>query len=50
MPVLGYFEDLDSQRAIAWRCSDSPSLRAFLGSPLTEPTPDHSSLTKIRQR
>jgi hypothetical protein len=43
-------EDLDSQRAIAWRCSDGLSLRAFLGIPLHEPTPDHSSLTKIRQR
>src|SRR6516164_1810648 len=50
MLFVGYFEALDSQRAIAWRCSDSLSLRAFLGVPLTEPTPDHSSLTRIRQR
>ena len=50
MLFIGYFEALDSQRAIAWRCSDSLSLRAFLGIPLTEPTPDHSSLTRIRQR
>lgn len=50
MLFIGYFEALDSQRAIAWRCSDSLSLRAFLGVPLTEPTPDHSSLTRIRQR
>jgi transposase len=50
MLLVGYFEALDSQRAIAWRCSDSLSLRAFLGLPLHEPTPDHSSLTKIRQR
>jgi transposase len=50
MLFVGYFEALDSQRAIAWRCSDSLSLRAFLGIPLTEPTPDHSSLTRIRQR
>src|SRR5579871_2207168 len=50
MLFVGYFEGLDSQRAIAWRCSDSLSLRAFLGIPLHEPTPDHSSLTKIRQR
>jgi hypothetical protein len=50
MLFVGYFEGLDSQRAIAWRCSDSLSLRTFLGVPLTEATPDHSSLTKIRQR
>jgi transposase len=50
MLFVGYFEALDSQRAIAWRCSDSLSLRAFLGVPLTEATPDHSSLTRIRQR
>ena len=31
MLFVGYFEGLDSQRAIAWRCSDSLSLRAFLG-------------------
>ena len=50
MLLVGYFEGLDSQRAIAWRCSDSLSLRAFLGIPLAEATPDHSSLTRIRQR
>jgi transposase len=50
MLLVGYFEALDSQRAIAWRCSDSLSLRAFLGIPWHESTPDHSSLTKIRQR
>jgi transposase len=50
MLLVGYFEGLDSQRAIAWRCADSLSLRAFLGIPLSEATPDHSSLTKIRQR
>src|SRR5205085_356137 len=50
MLLVGYFEGLDSQRAIAWRCADSLSLRAFLGTPLAEPTPDHSSLTRVRQR
>jgi transposase len=50
MLLVGYFEALDSQRAIAWRCADSLSLRDFLGVPLGEPTPDHSSLTRIRQR
>jgi len=50
MLFVGYFEGLDSQRAIAWRCADSLSLRDFLGLPLSASTPDHSSLTKIRQR
>jgi transposase len=50
MLLIGYFEDIDSQRGIAWRCSDSLSLRAFLGTPLHEMTPDHSSLSKIRLR
>src|SRR6516162_8187205 len=50
MLLVGYFEALDSQRGIAWRCADSLSLRGFLGIPWDESTPDHSSLTKIRQR
>jgi transposase len=50
MLFVGYFEGLDSQRAIAWRCADSHSLQAFLGLPPHKATPDHSSLTKIRQR
>jgi hypothetical protein len=50
MLFLGYFEGLDSQRAIAWRCADSRSAQAFLGLPPHKATPDHSSLTKIRQR
>jgi transposase len=50
MLFVGYFEGIDSQRGIAWRCSDSRSLQTFLGFLPTEPTPDHSSLTNIRQR
>jgi transposase len=50
MLFVGYFEGLDSQRAIAWRCADSLSLRAFLGFALSEATPDHSSLTVIKRR
>jgi len=50
MILVGYFDGIDSQREIAWRCADSLSLRQFLGIPLTEKTPDHSSMTKIRQR
>ena len=50
MLFVGYFEELHSQRGIAWRCSDSFSLRDFLGAAWDETTPDHSSLSKIRQR
>jgi transposase len=50
MLFVGYFEGIDSQRGIAWRCADSFSLRAFLAITPTEASPDHSSLTKIRQR
>ena len=44
------YEGIGSQRGIAWRCGDSLSLREFLGIPLTEETPDHSSLTRVRDR
>lgn len=50
MLFVGYFEGIDSQRGIAWRCSDSMSLRSFLGLLPTESSPDHSSLTVIRKR
>ena len=50
MLLIGYFEGIDSQRGIAWRCADSLSLREFLGLDLTRRSPDHSSLTRIRQR
>jgi transposase len=50
MLLIGYFEGISSQRGIAWRCSDSLSLRDFLGIPLTEDSPDHSSLSVIRDR
>lgn len=50
MLFIGYFEGIDSQRGIAWRCKDSLSLRHFLGLKLTDLVPDHSSLTRIRDR
>lgn len=50
MLLIGYFEGIDSERGIAWRCADSLGLRAFLGYELTERTPEHSSLSKIRSR
>lgn len=50
MLFIGYFEGLDSQRGIAWRCADSLALRSFLGIALNETTPVHASMTIIRQR
>jgi transposase len=50
MLMIGFFENLPSDRAIAARCEDSLSARAFLGYGLEEATPDHSSLTVIRDR
>jgi len=50
MLMIGFFENLPSERAIASRCADSLSLRAFLGYGLEESTPDHSSLSVIRSR
>ncbi len=48
--LVGYFEGIDSQRGIAWRCGDSLSLREFLNYAPQEPTPDHSTLSITRKR
>ena len=50
MLLVGYYENIDSQRGIAWRCADSLALRRFLGVRLDEDTPDHSTLTNTRKR
>lgn len=50
MLMVGFFENLPSERAIAARCADSLSIRAFLHYALAEVTPHHSSFTVIRQR
>lgn len=47
---VGYFEGIRSERGIAWRVSDSLSLRSFLGVALGESTPDHSTLSRTRKR
>src|SRR5215467_3159556 len=49
MLMVGYFEGIDSERGIAWRCADSLSLKSFLGYPLTEITPDHSTVSRTRR-
>ena len=50
MLMIGFFENIASERGIAERCSDSISIRFFLGYDLTEATPDHSTLSLIRGR
>jgi len=50
MLLIGYFEGIESERGICWRCADSLSLRGFLGLEVTDPVPDHSSLSRIRTR
>ena len=50
MHMVGYFEGIDSERGIEWRCSDSFSLREFLRLETTDRVPDHSWLSKTRSR
>jgi transposase len=50
MHLIGYFEGIDSERGLEWRCADSLSLREFLRLGTTEPVPDHSWLSKTRAR
>jgi transposase len=49
MLLIGFFEGIDSERGIAWRVADSLSLREFVGASLTEPTPDHSTVSRTRR-
>ena len=46
MHLVGYFEGIDSERGLEWRCADSLSLREFLRLGTTEPVPDHSWLSR----
>src|SRR4051794_13746434 len=50
MHMIGYFEGIDSERGIEWRCSDSLSLREFLRLESRQRVPDHSWLSKTRGR
>jgi transposase len=47
--LIGYFEGLDSERAIAWRAADSFALRRFLDVELPEAAPDHSTISRTRR-
>jgi transposase len=47
--LLGYFEGIDSERGIAWRCADSLSLRAFAGYGIEDAVADHSTISRTRR-
>ena len=47
--LVGYFEGLDSERAIAWRAADSLSLRSFLRLAPPSAPPDHSTISRTRR-
>jgi transposase len=47
--MVGYFEGIDSERGIDWRCNDSSSLKLFLGVAIDKPAPDHSTLSRTRR-
>ena len=48
--LVAYFEGLNSERAIAWRVSDSECVRAFMEDDLEEVPPNHSTLSRTRRR
>ena len=47
--LIGYFEGLDAERAIAWRAADSFALRECLGLELPGAPPDHSTISRTRR-
>jgi transposase len=49
MLMVGYFEGIDSERGIAWRCADSMSLKDFLGYEITDAMPDHTTVSRSRR-
>jgi transposase len=50
MPLVGFFEEIASERGLEWRFADSLSLRQCLGCSLTQRVPDHATLRRTRQR
>src|SRR5215218_8807875 len=50
LQLVRFFEGLRSERQLIRVVADRLSLRWYLGYDLTEPLPDHSSLTRIRDR
>ena len=50
LQLVMFFEDIRSERRLMEVAADRLSIRWFLGYDLDEALPDHSSLTKIRER
>jgi transposase len=50
MHMIGYFEGIDSERGIVWRCSDSWSLREFLRLANRDKVPDRWVLNLVAAR
>src|SRR5687767_12962990 len=50
LQLILFFEGLRSERQLMRVVADRLSLRWYLGYDLTEPLPDHSSLSRIRER
>jgi transposase-like protein DUF772 len=47
--LIGFFEEIESERGIAWRVADSLCLRQFLQIGLDERTPDHVTISRTRR-
>jgi len=50
LQLVMFFEDIRSERQLMRHASDRLSVRWFVGYDLGESLPDHSSLTRIRER
>ena len=50
LQLVLFFEDLRSERQLMEIVADRLSIRWYLGYDLNEPLPNHSSLTRIRER
>ena len=50
LQLVMFFEDIRSERQLMEVAADRLSIRWYLGYDLLEPLPDHSSLTRIRER
>src|SRR5436309_9370257 len=50
LQLVMFFEGIRSERQLMRHAADRLSVRWYLGYDLGEPLPDHSSLTRIRER
>src|SRR5947207_10141357 len=50
LQLVMFFEGIRSERQLMRHAADRLSIRWYIGYDLGEPLPDHSSLTRIRER